>query len=125
MSRVLLALCVVALAGCKPVPSYAAPPAGSDPTSDAAEWFRSLKDVRGISCCDASDCRRTMVRPREDGGIEAWIGVEEYGAGAPDAWVRVPDEEVKSRGNRPPGVRGAVACFYAGRVACVDLQDGS
>ena len=25
----------------------------------------------------------------------------------------------------PAGVRGAIVCFYAGRVACADLEDGT
>lgn len=65
-----------------------------------------------------------MIRPVDGGGLEAWIGKAEFGTAAPDEWRVVPPGEVRSRGDRPPGVRGAVICFYAGRVACADLEAG-
>lgn len=117
MNRLVLALIL------PPLLCAAAPP-GSDPDSPAAQWFRSLRDARGISCCSESDCRRTMVRPRIDGGLEAWIWKDMYGPDAPNAWLPIPDEEVKIRGNRPPGVVGAIVCFYGGRVHCADLDGG-
>jgi hypothetical protein len=107
-----------------PVLAWAAPPAGSDPNSAAAAWFRGLRDVRGVSCCDEADCRRTMIRPAGE-GVEAWIGREAFGGAAPDEWRAIPAHELRSRGDRPAGVRGAIVCFYAGRVACADVESGS
>lgn len=104
--------------------AQAAPPPGADPNSPLAVWLRSLRDVRGVGCCDQADCRRTMIRPTDSGGVEAWIGREEFGPGAPDEWRVVPGPEVRSRESRPPGVRGAWVCFYQNRVACSDLEGG-
>jgi hypothetical protein len=104
--------------------AWAAPPAGVV-DADASAWFRSLRNAQGISCCSEADCRRTAVRPGAGGGLEAWIGQAEFGAGAPDQWHAVPEEEIRSRGGRPPGLRGAIVCWYQQRVFCVDLEDGS
>ncbi len=106
------------------LPLLAAAPTGADRLSAAAEWFRTLRDARGVSCCDEADCRRTAIRPGEDGELLAWIGKQEFGPDAPDEWRPVPASEIRSRGNRPPGVRGAIICFYGGRVACADLEAG-
>lgn len=116
-----LALCL-SLAACKP--AYAAPPAGADPNSPLAVWLRSMRDVRGVGCCDSADCRRTAIRPTDSGQVEAWIGKEQFGDAAPDEWRLVPAVELRSREDRPPGVRGAWICFYAGRVACADIEGG-
>ena len=105
--------------------ALAAPPAGGGGDAAVSAWFRSLRDARGVSCCDEADCRRTMIRPVDGVGLEAWIGRSEFGDGAPDEWREVPAREVRSRGDRPAGVRGAIVCFYAGRVACADLEDGT
>lgn len=105
--------------------AMAAPPEGADPNSALGRWLRSLRNVHGYGCCDTADCRRTMVRLGDAGGVEAWIGRDEYGPGAPDAWMVVPAIEVRSREDRPVGVRGAWVCFYGGRVACADLEGGT
>lgn len=121
-----LAACL-ALLSCKPnQPAYAAPPPGASPSPDVAAWFQSLRSVRtGAGCCDLSDCRRTAVRVTPDQlAVEAWIGREEFGPGAPDQWRRVPLEEIHSRGNRPPGVEGAIICFNNDAVLCADLDGG-
>lgn len=120
---VLVALGLVVHA-CTPEPVYAAPPAAADWNSPVARWFRSLKNAEGLGCCSQADCRNTSVRPTDNGGLEAWIGKEQFGDEAPDAWMAVPPEEIKSRGDRPPGVHGALACFYQQRVYCADLEGG-
>lgn len=113
-----------ALAAAVAIPALAAPPPGADPNSATAAWFRAMRDVRGISCCDEADCRRTAIRPTDD-GVEAWIGREQFGDAAPDEWRPIPAAELRSREDRPPTVRGAIVCFYAGRVACADVESGS
>lgn len=91
-----------------------APPAGLKPDPEISAWYRSLKDHRGVSCCDESDCRPVTYRAGP-GGLEVFIDSASYGKDAPDAWVPVPPEAVLAREN-PTG--GAIACYYAGRVAC-------
>ena len=116
-----LALCLaMAIAS----PTRAAPPAGYDPNSALSVWLRTLRDVRGVGCCDASDCRRTAIRPTETGRVEAWIGKEQFGDSAPDEWRLIPTVELRSREDRPPGVRGAWICFYGGKVMCADIEGG-
>lgn len=118
MTRLLLILALLS-------PAQAAPPVGADPNSPLGVWLRSLRDVRGVGCCDQADCRRTQVRVTDTGTVEAWIGVEQFGPGAPDEWRTVPGPEVRSRETRPAGVRGAWVCFYQNRIACSDLEGGS
>ena len=72
-----------------------------------------------------ADCRRTAIVPGEDGVILAWIGREQFGPTAPDEWRVIPARELRSRQDRPAKVRGAIVCFYAGRVACADLDGGA
>lgn len=118
----------LALAACLalPLPAYAAPPPGAAPSPAVAAWFNSLRSVRtGGLCCSSADCRRTQVRVTPDLlAVEAWIGREEFGPAAPDEWRRVPLEEIHSRGNRPPGVEGAIICFRSNAVLCADLDGG-
>lgn len=124
-ARLVLGLAlVVALGAGRPTSAHAAPPPGVGDAA-ASAWFRGLLNAQGRNCCSEADCRRTAVRPAAGGGLEAWVGREEFGPGAPDEWMPIPAEEVRSRGNRPPGVRGAIACFYERRVFCADLEDGS
>lgn len=106
-------------------PAQAAPPVGADPNSAAATWFKSLRTPKGYSCCDESDCRPTAVELRQD-GVWAWIGREVYGDDAPDEWRPIPAALLEQmHPPRPPGVRGAVVCFYRGAVLCADLEGGS
>lgn len=109
-----------------PSRAFGEPPGGVATSGPVAAWFRSLRAVNGFPCCDEADCRRTFVRQvdGELGGWEAWVGKEQFGAHAPDEWIRIPDEEVRTRGNRPPGIVGAIACYYAGRLVCADLDAG-
>lgn len=115
----------LALHACTPQVALAAPPAGSEWNSPVARWFRSLQNAEGHGCCSEADCRNTAVRPTDSGGLEAWIGKEQFGDDAPDAWMPVPAEEIKARGDRPPSVRGAIVCFYLKRVYCADIEDGT
>jgi len=114
----------LALHACTPEPVFAAPPAGYDPNSALSVWLRTLRDVRGVGCCDASDCHRTAIRPTDSGRVEAWIGKEQFGDSAPDEWHLIPTVELRSREDRPPGVRGAWVCFYGGKVMCADIEGG-
>lgn len=104
-------------------PAWAAPPPGADPNSPLATWLRTMRDRHGIGCCDSADCRRTAIRPAGD-GVEAWIGKEQFGDAAPDEWRPIPAAELRSREDRPAGVRGAFVCFYQNRVACADVEGG-
>lgn len=91
--------------------AFGAPPAGSDPNSPMAAWYRSLKTPEGGSCCSEADCRPAEARLR-DGGWE--ILAEDPARGVP-VWERVPDERVLRRENldgRP------IACRFAGRTLC-------
>lgn len=85
--------------------ALAAPPPNAD--GRFADWFRSLKDGMGHSCCDISDCRRTTAR----------IGPAGYQARTPEGdWVDVPTEKIIRRDN-PVG--DAVMCWLPGRgVMC-------
>lgn len=87
----------------------AAPPLVSD--GRFGDWFRSLRDAQGQSCCDLSDCRRTRAR----------AGAAGYQAQTPDGdWVDVPADKVLRRDN-PTGEpvmcwlphRGVI-CFVPG-----------
>lgn len=109
-----LVAAVLFLAAALAFHAFAAPPAGLTPDPEISTWFRSLKDHRGISCCDESDCRAVAYRGGA-GGLEVFIDRASFGPDAPEAWVPVPPEAVLAREN-PTG--GAVACYYAGRVAC-------
>lgn len=95
-------------------PVWAAPPDGDRPDPEIAAWYRSLRDARGLSCCDEADCRPVPYRAI-GGRMEVFIGRATFGAQAPEAWMRVPPEAILVREN-PTGA--AVACFFGGRVAC-------
>lgn len=74
------------------------PPAGADPNSEIGRWFKSLKDNRGVPCCDISDCRRVEAR-LVNGLYEALID---------NRWAKVPQDTVRSVEN-PTGQY--VACY--------------
>lgn len=76
--------------------AFANPPAGVDPTSSAAQWFHSLKDEDGRSCCGMGDCR--AVRAKQSGG-HWWVWIKPDDASS----VRVPDAIVQGRDDNPTG----------------------
>ena len=110
--RVLAVLPIVhaVLAG----PVLGAPPDGVRPDPEIAGWYHSLRDKRGMSCCDEADCRPVPYRAVA-GAMEVFIGRGTFGPSAPEAWMRVPLEAMLLREN-PTGT--AIACYYGGRIAC-------
>jgi hypothetical protein len=101
---------------------WAAPPPGVTPDPATKEWFDNLRSLEGWACCDIAHCRRAAIQPNDDGRVFAFIDKESFGPKAPNAWREVPLHELRSRGNRPPGVRGAIVCYDDNRVICVDLE---
>jgi hypothetical protein len=86
--------------------AYAAPPAGADPDSPMAQWYRSLKapDIGG-SCCSIADCR--PVEARQMGNH--WEVLTETG------WQPVLPQRVLHQENldgRP------IACQVLGEIRC-------
>ena len=67
-----------------------------------------------MRCCDISDCRAVDIRTR-DGHYQARIMRAEFGPGAPDDWVEVPDSVVDGTPDphRPPF---PVACWSDTRL---------
>jgi hypothetical protein len=107
------------------LPAQAAPPPGVTPTPEVKKWFDDLRSRDGWSCCDFAHCRQTAVIPNDDGRILAYIDKDTFGPDAPNAWLEVPAHELRSRGNRPPGIRGAIICFGDHRVTCADLESAT
>jgi hypothetical protein len=118
-----LAMILLATAPAGPAASGPPPGAHTDPATQA--WFHSLRSREGWSCCTIADCRQTQVQPNDDGRVLAYIGKDEYGPAAPNAWMEIPPRELRSRGERPGTVRGAIVCFADGRVLCADLEGAS
>ena len=57
---------LVALVLFAALPAIAAPPPGTDPTSEMSEWYRGLRQPRtGFGCCSEADCHG--VPPRMEG----------------------------------------------------------
>ena len=106
-------------------PAGAAPPPWLVPDPVVTEWFDNLRSMEGWACCDISHCRPAAVLPNDDGRVFAFIDKRSFGRDAPDAWREVPLRELRSRGNRPPGVRGAIVCYADNRVVCADLESAS
>lgn len=98
--------------------STAAPPPGADPTGTISRWLRTAKDVRGNGCCDWSDCRPVAVQPGDGDAVFVWIGADQFGGSAPNAWVRVPEAAKRATADGPPPDGRTWACYYQGRVAC-------
>ena len=98
--------------------ALAAPPPGANPESVIGRWVQSLRDYRGMGCCSEADCRPTTARIGADGAYEVWIGREEYGANAPDAWMHVSPEAMAATADGPPPDGHVWACFYGGAVRC-------
>jgi len=85
-------------------------------------WYDSLRSREGWACCDISHCRPAAIAPNDDGRVFAFIDKQSFGPKAPDAWREVPLHELRVRGNRPPGVHGAIICYDDNRVICADLE---
>jgi hypothetical protein len=113
-------LLVLALA--LPLGARAAPPPGVVIDPATKQWFDDLRSREGWACCDFSHCRPAAVAPNDDGRVFAFIDKQSFGPKAPDAWREVPLHELRVRGNRPPGVRGAIICYDDNRVICADLE---
>jgi hypothetical protein len=116
MRRATLALCL-ALAACKPLPAYAAPPApGSEDWEilhPHADWINGL-EAGGMRCCDWSDTRPVKVRTVGD-RWQVWLRRGQI-AGAPaEQWLDVPDAAVLRIPN-PVGM--AIASWWGGQVRC-------
>ena len=107
------------------MPALAAPPPGIVPNPVTKQWFDDLRSLEGWACCDIAHCRQAAVLPNDDGRVFAFIDKHSFGPTAPDAWREVPLHEMRSRGNRPPGIRGAIVCYADNRVICVDLESAS
>lgn len=95
--------------------ALAAPPAGSDPTSALASWYRGLlRPDTGTSCCSEADCRPVVYRTTGD-HYEAFIDRKTFGSEAPDDWLTVPPEKILRTAN-PTGE--AIACYYMQKILC-------
>ena len=114
--------------------AFGAPPPGVSENGPIARWVRNWHDQTGFPCCGiSSDCRPTKIRRLNDGGYEAWIGKEQYGDDAPDAWRQIPASAFTHV--PPPSVPYSTtsddnpsgtgwACWYQGRVVCAALGTG-
>lgn len=103
--------------------AHAAPPAGTDPNSPVARWYRSLTEPStGYGCCSVSDCR--VVNARTVGTHwEVFIDKATFGDTAPDAWVAVADDAVLPPQPNPEGE--PVACWHGGEVHCLVRASGT
>ena len=86
----------------------AAPPPGSDPTSELSAWFRSLQNAKGEFCCSVADCRRPYAWRQQASGYQVQAVKD-----AP--WLDVPAENILRRENL---FGDAVACIVGGQVRC-------
>ena len=102
--------------------AQAHPPAGMPTNAEINNWFDNLRSREGWACCDVVHCRPAALTPNDDGRVFAFIDKQKFGPDAPDAWREVPLKEMRVRGNRPPGIRGAIICYADDRVICADLE---
>jgi hypothetical protein len=103
-----------------PALARAEPPPGADPNSATARWVHTLKDHRGWGCCDLADCRPTVMRLDDEGHVRVWIGKDQYGPGAPDAWEPVTAEVLEgTTASGPAPDAHTWACWYNGKVQCL------
>ena len=104
--------------------AHAAPPPGADPSSAVARWVHSLRNTSRMDqsywmgCCDFSDCRPTAVRMTDDGRVEVWIGRDEFGASAPDAWLEADEHAQRAISDGPPPDGRSWVCYFGGKVQC-------
>ncbi len=121
MPRMILVL-LLALAALVPAALRAHSPPGVISNPQTNEWFDNLRSREGWSCCDISHCRPAALTPNDDSRVFAFIDKQSFGPTAPDAWREVPLKEMRVRGNRPPGIHGAIICWADDRVVCADLE---
>lgn len=95
-------------------------PEGADPLSPTSQWFKSLKDNRGISCCSESDCRPVQAQRSLDGVWSVLIEKSMWPSVKPDYWLSVPENKVIYPSTNPVG---AVLCAYAGGSDIHDRDD--
>ena len=88
------------------MPALAQPPAGADPNSPLAQWYRSLRSPEtGGSCCSEADCRP----------VDARIAGDRWQIKTDTGWQDVPPERVLHRENADGR---ALACRFATMIFC-------
>jgi len=102
--RALLIACLLLLAMGS---AYGQPPAGVDPDSPTAKWFRGLTDNNGNGCCGEGDCRTVEFRIRGN-NYEALIA-DPWPDGQDKSWQVVPEDKIVKKTDNPMG--RAVACI--------------
>jgi hypothetical protein len=86
----------------------AAPPPGSDPTSELSAWFRSLQNAKGEFCCNVADCRKPYAWRQQATGYQVQAAQD-------GPWLDVPADNILRRENL---LGDAVACIVGGQVRC-------
>jgi len=99
MNRLLLSSALACTLAGSPVFS-SAHEKGSDPD---AEWFASLKDKHGISCCHMQDCYRVEIQDLDIKGGH-------YRLKYKGEWLEVPDQVIQRDEPNPTG--HPVACVH-------------
>src|SRR5581483_1246367 len=75
--------------------ALAEPPAGVDPNTPVAHWYKTLRDANNISCCAEADCRPVKAQ-FVNGHWRAWLPDD-------DKPIDVPDDRVQKRDDNPTG----------------------
>lgn len=96
------AMLAASLLSCGP-PAYSQHPGHAE----HHEWYRTLKDDAGFSCCNERDCRPTRAYLHDDGRWRAELG---------GVWVIVPDETVLR--TRAPDGNSHICANRAGKILC-------
>lgn len=114
-AAVLIAILVLCSCGQVQPARAEGPPAGrlaGDPAAAArSDWYRSLRQPSGVSCCDESDCAPTRYRWAGD-HWEAWLGPKWQDGPNPggERWVAIPKEVVIAGKHEEEG--RAVLCAH-------------
>lgn len=87
LTFVLLGLLLVASA------TLGRPPPGADPSGATAQWYKSLTQNSGASCCSNADCRPVEAYTVKGHWI-ARVDTGTFGEGAPNNWVEIPDTAI-------------------------------
>ena len=72
---------------------------GDYPDSPRGQWYKSLTDNNGRSCCDISDCKEVEART-----INGYWEVN-----IKEKWYKVPADKILKNKENPTG--SAVACY--------------